>query len=141
MARFSASSEPPKLAIVFASVAYEDCDRTAAAVREVVGEVPILGGTSGGYVLGPETEARRGVSVVLLGGDDIEIACRTARLDAPEMVDVVPAATEIAGLADEAAKRGLVHYACLVFAPGIFVDGEALVAAVRKGAGAKTRHA
>ena len=53
----------------------------------------------------------------------------------------MPAAQEIARAADDAARRGFVHSTSLVFAPGIFVDGEALVAAVRKGAGARARFA
>jgi hypothetical protein len=130
----------PKLAIVFASVSYSDANEAAKAVRDVIGvEVPIVGGTSGAAVLGPSSVASRGVSVVLLGGNDIEVATEAAELGSPELHDVVPAARRIAVAADEASKRGLGHYACLVFAPGIFVDGEALVAAVRKGLGARAQ--
>jgi hypothetical protein len=127
----------PKLAIVFASVAYDDADRAIAGVRELVGtEVPVVGGSSGACVLGPKGVAARGVSVVLLGGDAIEVRCEIAEMGSPELVDVVPAAARIARAAEEASGGGREHFACLVFAPGIFVDGEALVAAVRKGAGA-----
>jgi methyl-accepting chemotaxis protein len=83
--------------------------------------------------------AARGVSVVLVGGDDIEVASVAAELDPPLLLGAVPAAERVARDADEAARRGFAHYACLVFAPGIFVDGEALVAAVRKGAGARAQ--
>jgi hypothetical protein len=132
-------NETPKLAILFASIAYEDIEAAPAAVRDVVGNVPIVGGSSGACVLGPNSVASRGVSLVLLGGDDIEVASTAAALGSPALVDVVPAAQEIARAADNAAEKGLEHYACLVFAPGIFVDGEALVAAVRKGAGARAQ--
>ena len=132
-------SRRPKLGIVFASVSYEDAGEAARAVRAVAGEVPIIGGTSGAAVLGPTSVASRGVSVVFLGGDDIEVATAAAELDGAELVQVVPAAREIAAAADDAAKRGLDHYACLVFAPGIHTDGEVLVAAVRKGLGARAQ--
>jgi hypothetical protein len=129
--------EAPKLALVFASVDYADLGDVSGAVREVVGDVPILGGSSGAGLIGPDEVAARGVSVVLLGGDHIEVPFETARLGLPTLVDVVPAAQRIAKAADEAARRGLGHYACLVFAPGVIVAGEALTAAVRKGAGAR----
>jgi hypothetical protein len=136
---FASSAGRPKLAVVFASISYPDVESVVAAVRGVVGPIPIVGGSSGAYVLGPRNEARRGVSVVLLGGDDLEVAIETPQLGSPELVDVVPAAAKIARAADEAAKKGLIHYSCLVFAPGIFVDGELLVAAVRKGAGVRAQ--
>lgn len=129
----------PKLGLVFASVSYSDADSAATAVREVAGDLPIVGGTSGAAVLGPLGVASRGVSVILLGGDDLEVATAAAELGGTELVDVVPAARDIATAADEAARRGLTHYSCLVFAPGIYTDGEALVAAVRKGLGARAQ--
>lgn len=127
---------PPKLAIVFASVSYPDVEDVARAVRSVVGDVHIVGGTAGACVFSSEGTAPRGVSVVVLGGDDIEAVSRTASCRSASLVETVPAAEEIARAADRAASRGLPHFACLGFAPGIFVDGEAFVAAVRKGAGA-----
>jgi hypothetical protein len=111
----------------------------ATALEAELGDIPIVGGTSGACVFGPERIAARGVSVVLLGGDDIEVAYRAAACTSPSCLEAVPAAEEIARLADDAAARGLTHFACLVFAPGIFVDGEALVTAVRKGAGARAQ--
>jgi hypothetical protein len=129
----------PKIAILFASKSYSDLADAPAAVREVLGPLPIVGGTSGACLLGPESIATHGVSLVVLGGDDIEVALASADLRSPELVDVVPAASQIARAADDAAKAGLMHYACLVFAPGIHVDGDALVAAVRKGAGARAQ--
>jgi len=129
----------PKLAIIFASVSYDDADVAARVVREVVGDIPTVGGTSGACVLGPTSVASRGVSVVLLGGDGIEVATHAAELGSGDLVDVVPAARAVADAADDASKRGYGHYACLVFAPAIGVDGEALVAAVRKGLGARAQ--
>lgn len=129
----------PKLGLVFASVSYFDADSAARAVKAVVGDIPIVGGTSGAAVLGPSSVASRGVSVVLLGGDDLEVATAAAELDSSELVQVVPAAREVAKAADDAAKRGFTFFSCLVFAPGIYTDGEALVAAVRKGLGARAQ--
>ncbi|MBX3189299.1 MAG: FIST C-terminal domain-containing protein [Labilithrix sp.] len=138
-AKAALAGADPKLAIVFVSVSYDDADAAARAVRGVVGDVQIIGGTSGACVVGSGRTASKGVSVVLLGGDDVEVESRTAPIGSPSLVETVPAAERIAAAADLAAKRGLGHYTCLVFAPGIVVDGEALVAAVRKGAGARAR--
>jgi hypothetical protein len=128
-----------KLAIVFASVSYPDVAAAARAVRGVVGDAQIVGGTSGACVFGGDNIAPLGVSVVLLGGDGLEVESRTARLGSLSLVETVPAAEKVAQAADRAARRGFGHFACLVFAPGILVDGEALVAAVRKGAGARAQ--
>jgi hypothetical protein len=131
--------QTPKLAIVFASVGYDDVDHAARAVRSVVGDAQIVGGTSGGSVFAGDKVAPRGVSVVLVGGDDLEVEARTAPLGAHPYVETVPAAERGAQAADRAAQHGFCHFACLVFAPGTSVDGDALVAAVRKGAGARAQ--
>ncbi len=128
--------QTPKLAIVFASASYADVESAARTVRGVVGNAQIVGGTSGGCVFGGDQVARLGVSVVLIGGDGVDVDSRTARLGSATLVETVPAAGQIARASDAAALRGFGHFACLIFAPGILVDGEALVAAVRKGAGA-----
>jgi hypothetical protein len=128
----------PRLAVVFASAGYGDVERAARAVREIIGDAQIVGGTAGGCVFDGGTTARRGVSVVLLGGDGLAVEARTAGRSA-SFVEVVPAADRIARAADLAAADGLDHFACLVFAPGIGDDGEALVAAVRKGAGPRAQ--
>ena len=73
-ARESFGQTTPKLAILFASLSYHDLDRAPAAVRELVGDVPVVGGSSGACVLGPQGVASQGVSIILLGGDDIEVA-------------------------------------------------------------------
>ncbi|HEY8079605.1 MAG TPA: FIST N-terminal domain-containing protein [Labilithrix sp.] len=138
-ARAALGTGTPRLAIVFAAVTYPDLDELVQAVQEVVGKIPVVGGTAGACSIGPEACARYGVSVVLVGGDDIEVATREAPIASPESLEVVPAAESLAREADAAAQRGFDHFACLVFAPGIFVDGDALVAAVRKGAGARAQ--
>ncbi len=130
---------PPKLVLVFASVSYDDFDEIPAAVRAVSGSAIILGGSSGGCVLGPERCDSRGVSVVMLGGTGIEVEARVAPFESADLLEIVPSLNSIAAAADAASARGFAHYACLVFAPGIVVDGEALVAAVRKGAGARAQ--
>jgi hypothetical protein len=131
----------PKLAIVFASISYDDAGDVPRAVREALGsDVPVVGGSAGGCLIGPNAIVGRGVTVVLLGGDGVRIATRTAALNGGDLVvDVVPRAREIARAADEAALEGHDHYTCLVFAPGLGVDGESLVAAVRKGAGPRAQ--
>ena len=139
-ARRSFGETTPKLALVFASMSYADIADTARAVREVAGsDVQIVGGSSGACVLGPQGVASHGVSVVLLGGDDLLVTARAIQVKGPELVEIVPATQEIAHAADEAAKAGFEHHVCLVFAPAIDVDGEALVAAIRKGAGTRAQ--
>jgi hypothetical protein len=131
--------QTPKLAIVFASASYDDVEQAARAVRSVIGDAQIVGGTSGACVFAGDKVSARGVSVVLLGGDGLEVESRTAPLGNHTYVETVPAAERVAQSADRAAQRGFGHFACLVFAPGISVDGEALVAAVRKGAGPRAQ--
>lgn len=128
--------ETPKLAIVFASVSYPDVEQAAPAVRAVIGDAQIIGGTSGACLFSGTNLGPRGVSVVLLGGEGIDVESHTAPIGPPAFVEAVPAAEKVALGASRVALRGLPHFVCLVFAPSVLVDGEALVAAVRKGAGA-----
>jgi hypothetical protein len=129
----------PKLAIVFASPSYPDVENATVAVRSVIGDAQLIGGTSGGSVFADGAVARRGVSVVLLAGDGLEVESHTAQLGSATCMESVPAAAKVARAADLAARRGFNYFASLVFAPGMKVDGEALVAAVRKGAGARAQ--
>lgn len=131
--------QTPKLAIVFASVSYPDVGSAASAVRAVVGDAQIVGGTSGACVFVGDRVAALGVSVVLLAGDGLEVESRVAKLGSASCMETVPVAERVAKAADVAAGRGFGHFTCLVLAPGIIVDGEALVAAVRKGAGARAQ--
>lgn len=137
-AKAALEGSKPALAIVFASASYPDVDTVVQGVRDALGDVPVVGGTSGACVIGNEGCAPRGVSVVLLGGD-LEVEVRTVATCSPDLVEAVPAAEALAQAADGSAKRGYPHFACLVFAPGLSIDGEALVAAVRKGAGARAQ--
>jgi hypothetical protein len=77
----------------------------------------------------------RGVLVALIGGDGVRATTVTAPIGSPELIDVVPAGARLLADADRAAEDGLTEALCLAFAPAVNVDGEALVAAVRKGAG------
>jgi hypothetical protein len=138
-AEASAAVSAPKLAIVFASAQYDDVAEVGKAIAALLPGVPIIGGTSAACVLGPEGSARTGVSVVLLGGTGLEVVSRTVEARTPSLHEVVPIAAELAELADPAARRGYVHHSCVIFAPSLRVDGDALVAAVRKGAGARTQ--
>lgn len=131
--------QTPKLAVVFASASYDDVASAARAVRDVVGDAQIVGGTSGACVFDGARTARRGVSVVLVAGDDIDVEAHTAGLDSASCVEAVAAAEKVARGAERKSREGLEHSACLVFAPGLGVDGEALVAAVRKGAGPRAQ--
>ena len=129
----------PAIAIVFASAAYEDLDSVPGAVARLLGDTPVLGGTSGGCLIGPCGILARGVSVVLLGGAGLEAACFSGRARTPELHEAVPVAAKLAAAADDAAKRGLDELTCLAFAPDMSVDGGALTAAVRKGAGERAQ--
>jgi hypothetical protein len=138
-ARAQLAGAKPALAIVFASVGYEDLSVAPRVVSEALGGVTVVGGTSGGCLIGPLGVTTRGVSVVLLGGDEVEARAISANLRSPDLLEVVPAARNLARAADEAALRGLVEFTCLVFAPGLGADGESLVAAVRKGVGPRVQ--
>ncbi len=127
------------IAIVFASASYEDLDGVPRAIARVLGDVPIIGGTAGGCLIGPSGTLPRGVSVVLLGGEGIEALCLGGRARSDELHEVVPVAARLAAAADVAASRGLVELTCLAFAPDVAVDGGALTSAVRKGAGARAQ--
>jgi len=139
-ARASFRDTPPKLAVVFGSAAYGDLERAPDVVRRALGpDIAVVGGSAGGAVFAREGLERRGVSVVLVGGSGIEVTVASAALGSRELVDIVPAAARVGAAADQAARKGLHHATCLVLAPSIYVDGEALVAAVRKGAGARAQ--
>jgi hypothetical protein len=138
-ARAQLGDARPVIAIAFASVAYEDFSAAPRVVSRVLGGVPVVGGTAGGCLIGPGGVASRAVSVVVLGGDEIEAKVVTAKLRSPDLLEVVPAAKQLAQAADEAAGRGLTEFTCLVFSPGFGADGESLVAAVRKGVGPRVQ--
>jgi hypothetical protein len=134
-ARASMGSAMPRLAVVFASPAYDGLDGLPRVLEAELGSVPLVGGTSGGAVFDVHGVAPRGVLVALLGGDGVRAATFSAPSGSPELIDVVPAGASLLAEADRAAHEGLSEALCLAFAPAQCVDGEALVAAVRKGAG------
>lgn len=137
-ARLALRGVAPALAIVSVSAAYEDLDQVSRVLAAQLGDdVPVIGGTAAGAVIGPGKVSARGVSVVLVGGDGIRVVTATAALASRDLVEVVPAARQLAEAAEGAARDGYGEFACLVFAPGPFIDGEALVAGLRKGAGAR----
>jgi hypothetical protein len=127
----------PALAIVFASRSYDDLHRVPAAVDAELRGVPLAGGTVGGALFNGSGVHQRGVLVALLGGDGVVAMTATAPITSAEMQEVVPAAALVASGADRAARAGFEEALCLTFAPAARVDGEALVAAVRKGTGAR----
>ncbi len=132
-------SSTPKLAIVFASVTYPELEAMLGAAREHLGAIPIVGGSAGQAVVGPRGHSKRGVSVTILGGDGVEVAVEEAGIASADLLDTVTAGQVIARAADTASRNGHAYYTCLAFAPGVLVDGELFVAAVRKGAGARAQ--
>lgn len=127
----------PKLVIAFGSADFEDLACVPAVVGEELGDVPLLGGTSGGAVFAPPAVTARAVGITAIAGDAVRVSLATAPATSPHLLEVVPAAEAIARDGDAAAADGFTELACLVIAPGLHVDGEALVAAVRKGSGAR----
>src|ERR1700690_720808 len=117
-ARGQLRGRKPVLAISFASPVYSDLGFVPGGVSSVLDGVPVVGGTSGGCLIGPSGVSARGVSVVVLGGEGIEARTVTVSLRSPSLLEVVPAAQALAAAADDAASRGHPEFTCLVFAPG-----------------------
>lgn len=128
-----------KLAVVFVSADLPGLDDVGEAL-EPLGDTPVVGGISSGtvFALEPGTVPLRGASVALIGGEGIEVSSRVAETVSPSLVELVPEAAALADDATKAARRGLGHFTTLVFGPSLVVDGEAVVAAVRKGAGVRS---
>jgi hypothetical protein len=137
-ARAGMGDVPPKIALVFASAAYDDLDQVPLELEGELGGAPIIGGTSGGCVFGPRGISARGVSVVVIGGDGISATVVSESVRSSELLEAVPLGEQIARAGDAAAQEGRTEFTCLAFAP-FSVDGEAFVAAVRKGAGARAQ--
>jgi hypothetical protein len=132
-------AEQPKLAIVFAAAEYGDLEDVGSVAAALLGEVPVVGGTSAALAFCDGKVARRGVSATVLGGAGIQVAQRSVRVQTPHLAEVVPAAESLAEAAVQAERAGYLHHTCLAFAPSMAADGEAIVAAVRKGAGARAQ--
>ncbi len=125
------------MGLVFASASYDDVDAVPRAVEPELGGAPLVGGTSAGAVFDEHGVARRGVLVALIGGKDVRASAVSAPVSSAELLEAVPAAAGILAEADAAAREGFEEALCLAFAPGIRVDGDAFVAAVRKGTAAR----
>jgi hypothetical protein len=139
-ARAMLRGAPPVLAFAFASASYDDgLDAVPDALERELGRVPVAGGTAGGAMFDQSGVETRGVLVVLLGGDGVRAMTATAPIASPELMDVVPAGARVLAAADAAAADGYEEALCLAFAPGGRVDGESLVAAVRKGTATRTQ--
>jgi hypothetical protein len=133
----SLGGAPPKLVFAFASSSYDDLDDVPAALGGAIGPLPLVGGTAAGAVFDGRGVYTRGVLVGLLGGDGVRAWTATARIRSADMLDVVPAGARVLAEAHLAASAGFPDALCFAFAPGPRVDGEALVAAVRKGTGSR----
>jgi hypothetical protein len=138
-ARKTLAGAEPKLVIAFASCGYADLEELPALLKTELPQAKIVGGTAGGAVYGPDGLYRRGVSLVLAGGEGLDAALCTVPITSWDVVEAVKASADLAAEADRAAKRGLTELVCLVLAPGLMVDGDALAAAVRKGIGARAQ--
>jgi hypothetical protein len=136
-ARAALGGATPALAVAFASPSLEDVDGVVPAIEAEVGPIPVSGGTAGGAVFDEDGVATRGVVVVLIGGDGVCATTVTVPITSRGLTEVVPAAARLVVDADEAAGRGFGEALCLAFAPGVVVDGEAFVAAIRKGTAAR----
>lgn len=128
----------PSLAIVFASDSYPELDTIGGRIVERLPGVPFVGGTSGGCVFDAAHFSYRGVCVVLLGGDDLRVETRAVAITSTDLLEVATAARELRHLADGYAEQGRGEFTCLAFAPSRGIVGDALVAALKKGA---TAHA
>lgn len=136
-ARASLGGAPAALALVFASSSYDDLDEVPAALESEIGPVPLVGGTAAGAVFDSRGVYARGVLVGLLGGDGVKAWTATAPIRSADMLHVVPAGARVLAQAHAAASAGFPDALCFAFAPGLRVDGEALVAALRKGTGSR----
>jgi len=125
------------MALVFTSASYDDVGAVPRAVEPELAGAPLLGGTAGSAVFDEHGVARRGVLVALVGGDDVQATVTSAAASSPELLEAIPAAAGVLAEADAAARAGFEEALCLAFAPGVRVDGDAFVAAVRKGTAAR----
>lgn len=138
LARADLGDEPPALAIVFASDGYPALETLSERIAGHVPGVPFVGGTSGGCVFDGARCGYMGVCVVLLGGDDLRVETRAVAITSADLLEVATAAGELRLLADAHAAEGRGELTCLAFAPSRGIVGDALVAALKKGA---TAHA
>lgn len=132
----------PALAIVFASAKYDGIATIADLLRKRMPGVPFLGGTSAGCVFNGSQYANVGVSVSLIAGtvgSDLATTTRSVVVVSSEVLEVVATARELRKLADGHAREGRGELTCLAFAPSRTIIGDALVAALKKGASANAQ--
>ena len=130
----SSLGDEPRIAVVFASQSYEGIETIDERLRASLPGVPFVGGTSAGCVFDTEHYADRGVSISLVGGSDIAAVTRSVSVSTQEVFEVAAAARELRKLADGHAREGRGELSCLSFAPSRNIVGDALVAALKKGA-------
>ena len=107
-ARLALRGVLPALAVVSVSAAYDDLDEIPRVLAAQLGnDVPIVGGTAAGAVIGTGKVASRGVSVVLVGGAGIAVATVSTAIASRDLVELVPAAQELAHSAEAAARAGV----------------------------------
>ncbi|MBK6464520.1 MAG: FIST C-terminal domain-containing protein [Myxococcales bacterium] len=138
-ARADLGDHTPSLAIVFASDGYASLEAVAGRVAEHLPGVPFVGGTSGGCVFDTTRFGYMGVCVALLAGGDLRVETRAVPIVSGELLEVATAAEELRLLADAHAEEGRGELTCLAFAPSRGIVGDALVAALKKGATARAQ--
>lgn len=124
----------PKLAVVFASQKLEGIGSIADRIRARLPGVPFVGGTSAGGLFDTTRYSELGVSVSLVGGSDLATTTRAVMVSSSEAIEVAAATREVRKIADGHARDGRGELACLAFAPSRSIIGDALVAAMKKGA-------
>ncbi len=129
----------PGLAVVFASQAYADIETIATRLTAALPGVPFIGGTSSGCIFDTASCGEHGVSVSLVGGGDLRATTRAVTPTSVDLLEVASTAGELRRLADEHAREGRGELTCLTFAPSQGIIGDALVAALKKGAQPRTR--
>jgi hypothetical protein len=139
LARAGLGAAQPRLAVVFASFGLLGLEGIADALKARLPEVPFLGGTSAGAVFDSTDFAPRGLSVTLVGGDDLRASSRVVRGARGDGLEIAKEARELRKLADDHVFAGRGELACLAFAPSRGIVGDALVAALKKGATANAQ--
>jgi hypothetical protein len=124
----------PKLAVVFASQTFDGIANIATGIATRLPGVPFVGGTSAGCVFDTTRYSELGLSVSLVGGSDLAATTRTVKVSSTEVIEVAAATRDLRKVADEHARDGRRELSCLAFAPSRGIIGDALVAAMKKGA-------
>lgn len=139
LARAGLDGAAPRLAVVFASFGLLGLEGIAEALKERLPGVPFLGGTSAGAVFDSSGYEPQGLSVTLVGGDDLRASSRVVKGARSDGLEIAKEARELRKLADDHVFAGRGELACLAFAPSRGMVGDALVAALKKGATANAQ--